>query len=218
MPGQNGAGLIWCMRLLWCTMILHLLLVFRIRINLCCTTQKWPSYVAQAEPSPHNKFCRRNRRSFASKCFFHEQISLELARLRGPSRSIAVFFRDHEHRSMIRYLWLPYKCPFKHRIVFFQNFCAPFHTNPFWAVAKLCVIHREQTVVAVRARFMQYRMYAGGRNTQGCLYLTVTWRSCIISSHTAPKFSGTTTFFGRPSSADKRRPRWNSLNQFFTVQ
>jgi len=45
---------------------------------------------------------RAGRPPFASKCFFHKQLSLDLARLRGPTRSIAHLFRPHKHRFMIK--------------------------------------------------------------------------------------------------------------------
>ena len=47
----------------------------------------------------------RNRRPSASKCFFHEQHSLDLARHRRPTWWTVVLFRAHTHRSMARHLW-----------------------------------------------------------------------------------------------------------------
>ena len=42
--------------------------------KLWSSIQNWLFYVAQAKQSPHDRFCRRNRRTFASKCFFQEQL------------------------------------------------------------------------------------------------------------------------------------------------
>ena len=65
-------------------------------------------YVAYVEQSLHDQFCRRNRRPFASKCFFHEQLSLNLACLRRSTWWDVVLFRAHTHRSMICLLWRSY--------------------------------------------------------------------------------------------------------------
>ena len=69
---------VWELTLAWWTIIRLLLFVFQISPKkLWCTTQDWPSYVAEVEQSPHDQFYRRNRRPFSSKRFFHKQLSLE---------------------------------------------------------------------------------------------------------------------------------------------
>ena len=59
--------------------------------------------------SPHHQFCRRNRRPFAWKCLFHEQLSLDLACLRKPIWWTVILFFSPTHTSMIRQLWRSYK-------------------------------------------------------------------------------------------------------------
>ena len=77
--------------------------------KLCCTTQNWLSYAAQVEQSPHEQFCRRNRRPSASKWFCHKQLSLDLARVRRPTRLSVVLYRAYTHSSKIRNQWRSYK-------------------------------------------------------------------------------------------------------------
>ena len=48
----------------------------------------------------HVQFCRIS----ASKCFFNEQLSLDLAHLRRPTRWTVVLFQAHMLRAMIRHL------------------------------------------------------------------------------------------------------------------
>ena len=63
----------------------------------------------------------KKQRPFASKCFFHEQRSLDLARLRRSTRTV-VLFRSHMHKFMIRHLWRSYKRLLKHRVSIFSTF------------------------------------------------------------------------------------------------
>ena len=49
----------------------------------------------KCQQSPHAQFCRRNRRRSASKCYFHEQLLSDLARLRRPARWTVSLFRAH---------------------------------------------------------------------------------------------------------------------------
>ena len=83
----------------WWTMIRLHLFVYRISPKTGKqTTQNWLPYDAQVK-----QFSRRNRR------FFHEQLSLDLARLRRPTWWTVVLFRAHTQRCMIRQLWRSYK-------------------------------------------------------------------------------------------------------------
>jgi len=94
----------------WCTMIFSCSFfeyLRRLQANkLWCNTQNWP---------PHEHIYPRHRWPFASKCFFHEQHSLNLAHFLRHTRSIPVLFRAHKHRFINRHLWQSYKCLLKHR-------------------------------------------------------------------------------------------------------
>ena len=84
---------------LW-TMIRLFLFVFRISAKkVWCTTQSWSCNVVQVE---------HNRLPFASKYFFHKQLSLDLVCLRRPTWWTVVLFWAHSHRSMILHLWRSY--------------------------------------------------------------------------------------------------------------
>jgi len=66
-------------------------------------------------------WCTPNKRPFASKCFFHEQLSLSLPRTSWLI-FISVLFRAHKHRSMIGHLWRSKKRLWKLRIYIFPKF------------------------------------------------------------------------------------------------
>ena len=88
----------------------------------------------------NDQFCWRNRRPSASKCFFHEQLSLDLAHLRRPT---FVLSRAHTHWSMIRHLWRSYKRLLKHRERIFPTFRCTNRHEFFWAIVKLFGIQRD---------------------------------------------------------------------------
>ena len=86
---------------------------------------------------------RKNRRSFAWKCFVREQLLLDLAHLETSIQITAVYFRAYTLKSMIHHLSQCHRCVSKHRDRIFEAFLA---------------INRHETFV------MQYWMYAGPTN------------------------------------------------------
>ena len=90
----------------------------------------------------------KNRRSFASKCFFHKQLSLDLAHLRRPTRQAVVLFRAHTHRSLMILL--------KHRDRILPIFRYTNRHEPFFGRLPNC----EHVL-------MQYWVITGERNAQG---------------------------------------------------
>ena len=135
-----------------------------------CTTQHWPSYDTEMEQSPHDQFCRRNRPALASKWFFHKKLLLDLARVQRPTRWTVALFRTHTHRSMIRHG--SYKRLLKHRHRIFPTFLCTNWQVPFLSDCQI-VWDPTRRKPFYGQMFMQYWMYAGGRNAQGCLQLTV---------------------------------------------
>ena len=51
-----------------------------------------------------SSFSEKNRRSFAWKCFVHDQLLLDLAHLETPIQSTAIYFRAHTRKSTIHHL------------------------------------------------------------------------------------------------------------------
>ena len=60
-----------------------------------------------------------------------KQLSLDLARLRRPTRWTVVLFRAHAHRYVIHNLWRSYERLLKHRDRIFQHFFTKIDTNLF---------------------------------------------------------------------------------------
>ena len=110
------SAVVWEHALSCWTMIRLLLFVFSnfTEDKLRGSTQKWSSYVAEVEQLLHDQFCRRNGRPFASKCFFHKQLPLDLACLQRPTWWTVVLLRAHTQRSMICHLWQSLKRLLKH--------------------------------------------------------------------------------------------------------
>ena len=52
----------------------------------------------------HVQFFRKNRRSFAWKCFLRGQLLLDLAHIETPIQSTAVYFRAYTRKSTIHHL------------------------------------------------------------------------------------------------------------------
>ena len=116
------------------------------------------------------KWNSRLMTSFA--CFFHEQLSLDLARLRRPTWWNVVLFRAHTHRSMIRHRWRSYKCLWRHRERAYPTFFDINRHEPFFGRLSNCAESNENK------SFLRPAVHAilnvrNGRNAQWCLYLTV---------------------------------------------
>ena len=155
-------------------MIRHLLLVLRISpIKLWCATPSWPSYFAQVPQSPYDQFCQRNRQQFASKWFFHKQLSLDLARARRPTRWTVVLFRAHMHKFMSCHLWRSYKLVLKHTTSWFSNISLHQSIQTLFLSDCQTVRHPKGINSFNGHLLLKYRKCAGGRNAQGCLYFTV---------------------------------------------
>ena len=134
------------------------LFVFRFTPKkLWCTTQNWRCNI-DGEQSLHDQLNRRrNRRSFAAKCFFQQQLSLVFE---GPHGGLLFCF---EHiridlwfvtcDDLINVFWST-------AIVFLQHFYAP---RAFFERLR----HSASTKVFYGQLFIQYRMYVCGRNAQG---------------------------------------------------
>ena len=68
------------------------------------------------------QFFRKNRRSFAWKCFVHEQLLLDLAHLETLIQSTAVYLRTHMRKSTIHHLSRCHRRVSKHRDRIFEAF------------------------------------------------------------------------------------------------
>ena len=121
----------WQHALSWWTMIRLCCSFFEFRRRLSANKLWWPSCDTQEQQSLHDQFCRRNRRPSASKCFLHEQLSLDLARLRRPTRWSVVLFRAHTPRCSLRHLWWSNKRLLKHRDRIFETFLYTYWDEPF---------------------------------------------------------------------------------------
>ena len=136
--------------------------------------------------------------------FFHK-LSLHLTRVQSPTRWTIALFPAHTHRSMIRYLWRSYKCVLKHRHCILPTFLCINRPEPLFERLLSCAESNENKYFLRPEMLMQYWMYAGGRNAQECLYLTV----CHMTM-----FYDTTAVFepSRSSSLSELRPRLNSFH------
>ena len=178
-----------------------------------CITQNWLFCVVLVVLLRHVQFFRKNRRSFAWKCFVHEQILLDLAHLETPIKSTAAYFRPHTRKSTIQHLLRSHR-----RISKYQDriFGVPFDQSTrtfFWANKKLCGIQPEQIFLTVNYSCYIQCILVPLMPEVVSISRWVAWRSCNISWHTASMVSGTTTDFGRPSqnsSWRELRPRLNS--------
>ena len=105
-------------------------------------------------------------------------------------------------------------------IVFSNIFLQQSTRTFFCAIVKLCGIQREEIFFTPRCSCKIEYMLVKEMPKDGSISRYVTWRSGIINSRTASMFFGKTAVFGRPLrtlSLCKRRPQFNSLNQFSTV-
>ena len=172
---------VWELVLSWCTMIRLLLLVFRITPKLLwCTTHNWPCNVAQVEQSPHDQFCRRNRRPSASKCFYHKQLLLDLVVLEGPHGGLLFCF-GLMRRYMLCHLWRSYKRLLKHRHRSFPTFLRTNRQEPFLSD---CGNQWEQKFFTARCSWNIQCILVGQMPKNSSISRNITWRSCIISSAT----------------------------------
>ena len=148
---------------------------------------------------------KQGLKAFALKCFFHKQLSLDMACARRPTWWTVALFRAHTHRSMIRHLWRSFEASPS----YFSNISMHQSIRAFFERLR----DSARTKVFYGPMFMQYQMYVvGGMPNDSSMSRYVTWRSCIISTCTASMFSGTTAVFVGPSrisSLSERRPRLN---------
>ena len=110
------------------------------------------------EQWPHDQFYRTNRRPSALKCFFHQQLSLDLARLWRPTRWTIVLFRAHTHIFMIRLLRRSYKRLLKHRERIFPTFLNTNRHEPFLSDCQI-VPDPTRTNLFYGRMFMQYWIF-----------------------------------------------------------
>ena len=136
---------VWELTLAWWTIIRLLLFVFQISPKkLWCTTQDWPSYVAEVEQSPHDQFYRRNKRPFSSKRFFHKQLSLEWLDFENLHGGLLFCF-GIKRIDLWFVTWRSYKRLLKHRHRIFPT------TRTFsLTIVKLCGIQWEQIFFTAR--------------------------------------------------------------------
>ena len=87
----------------------------------------------------HVQFFRKNRRSFAWKCFVREQLLLDLAHLETPIQSTAVYFRAHTLESTIHHLWRCHRRISKHHDCIFGAFLSTNRYEPFFERLTNCV-------------------------------------------------------------------------------
>ena len=133
----------------------------------------------------------------ASKCLFHEQLSMDLARVQRPTRWTVAFFRAHTHESIIRHLWRSYKRLLRQRHRFCPGFLYTDRHEPFFRV---CQIVWEQIFFTASCSCnIECMLIEEEMPKDVSISRYVTWRSCIISSCTASMFSDTKAVFGRPS-------------------
>ena len=104
-----------------------------------CTTQNWLFCVALVVRLRHVQVFRKNRRSFAWKCFVCEQLLLNLSYIETPIQSTAVYFRAHTNKSIIYQLSQSHGRVSKHRDRIFEAFLATSRHEPFFEGLTNCV-------------------------------------------------------------------------------
>ena len=116
-----------------------------------CTTQNRFFYVVLVVRLRHVQFFRKNRRSFAWKCFARELFLLDMAHLETPIQLTAVYSRAHTRKSTIHHLLGCHRRVSKHRNRIFVVFLSTNRHEPFffWAIDKLCGVQREQIFLTV---------------------------------------------------------------------
>ena len=87
----------------------------------------------------HVQFFRKNRRSFAWKCFVREQLLLDLTHLETPIQSTAVYFRVYTLRSTIHHQSRCHRHVSKHRNRIFGAFLSTKRHKPFFERLKYCM-------------------------------------------------------------------------------
>ena len=144
-------------------MIRLILLVFQISPktlgnNIVVYHSKLTAVRCSSGTIAHDQFCSRNRLPLAAKWVFHRQISMNLAQVQRPTRCTDALL--HTDPFVI--------CDDR----IFPTFSTPIDRNLFLSV---CEIERDptRTNLFYSQVFTQNIIYAGERNAQGCLYLTV---------------------------------------------
>ena len=83
----------------------------------------------------HGQSFRKNRRSFAWKCFVREQLLLDLAHLETPIQSTTIHFRAHTRKSTIHHLSRCHRRVSKHHNRIFGAFLLTNrHETFFWQI------------------------------------------------------------------------------------
>ena len=147
-----------------------------------CTTQNWLFCVVLVIWLRHVQFFRKNRRPFAWKCFVREQLLFDLAHLKTPIQSTAVYFRIirvnprsitcHDAIDVFR----------STATVFLEHFFRPIDMSLFlsdWQIVcvhailnVLCGIQRKQIFLTVKCSCNIECMLVP-TNAWGCLNLTI---------------------------------------------
>ena len=84
-------------------------------------------------------FLKKNRRSFAWKCFMSEQLLLDLAHLETTIQSTVVYFRAHMRKSTIHHLSRCNRRVSKHRNRIFGAFLSTNRHEPFFEWLTNCM-------------------------------------------------------------------------------
>ena len=110
-----------------------------------CITQNWLFCVVLVVRLQHVQFFRKNRRSFAWKCFVCELVLLDLAHLETTIQLTAVYSRAHTRKSTIHHLLGCHRRVSKHRDLIFVVFLSTNRHEFFlWAIDKLCGVQRDK--------------------------------------------------------------------------
>ena len=144
-----------------------------------CAVSLWID-LSTMEQSPHDQFCRRNRRPSASKCFFNKQLSLDLGWVQRPYAGLLLCF------GLIRTNPWFVTCDDLINlssgiaIIFFQHLFIPIDMNLFLSV---CEIVRDST----RANLFRARcscniecMLLGEMPNDSLISRYVTWRALSV--------------------------------------
>ena len=124
------------------------------------------------------------------------------------TRWTLVLYRAHTHRSTIRHLWRCYKRLLKHRQGIFPTYLCTNQHEPFFERLSNCAGSNEDiSFFTAKCSCNIECMLVGEMFKDGSISRYVTWRSCIITSHTTSMFSGTTAVFGRPSRTSRLSER-----------
>ena len=104
-----------------------------------CATQNWLFCVVLVVQLRYVQFFRKNRWSFAWKCFVREQILLDLAHLETPIQLTALYFRVHTLKFTIHHQSRCHRRVSKHRDRIFGAFLSTNRYEPFFEQWTNCV-------------------------------------------------------------------------------